>query len=80
MKKHTIHDFEKGDEVYHLSNSRWKMVVIGINEDTSEITCRWIDDSGVSHKEEYLASEMGKCNTDSVPIMVTTGRPRRLDW
>ncbi|MDB5009196.1 MAG: hypothetical protein JWP45_3589 [Mucilaginibacter sp.] len=63
MKKQTITDFEKGNEVYHLSNSKRRMVVIGINEETSEVTCRWLDDSGNSHKQEFFAAEIGKCST-----------------
>lgn len=58
--KSKIEDFENGDEIYHLSNSRRKMVVIGTNKESNEVTCRWVDDGGISHKEEFFASELAK--------------------
>ena len=60
MKKSAIEDFENGDQIYHLSNSHRKMTVIGTNKESSEVTCRWVDDSGISHKEEFFASELVK--------------------
>jgi hypothetical protein len=61
MTIHSIKEFEKGDAVFHRSNSRIKMIVIGKNEETIEVTCRWTDSEGRIHKEEFFAQELGKC-------------------
>ncbi|WP_439695549.1 hypothetical protein ACFGVS_21640 [Mucilaginibacter sp. AW1-7] len=60
MKKYTVNEFLDGDEVFHLSNSRLKMIVIGRDETYNEVTCRWVDSSGKSIKETYLAAELAK--------------------
>ncbi len=60
MSKYKINDFKKGDEVYHLSNRSLKMVVIEINVDLNEITCRWLDKNGSIQTIGFMAEELGK--------------------
>lgn len=62
MSIFTIEDFHVGDSVYHLSNTGLKMVVIEINNNPDELTCRWVDKSGESHVEEFLPQELGKAS------------------
>lgn len=57
----SIKDFTKGDAVFHRSNSHLKMIVIGTIEDTGEVTCRWTDADGKTHKEEFFSQELDKC-------------------
>lgn len=54
------YDFSLGERVYHLSNSKLIMVVVKINNDLDEITCRWIDKEGNIHVEVFLIQELGK--------------------
>ena len=60
MAKYKLTDFKKGDEVYHLSNTSIKMVVIDINIDLNEISCRWLDKNGAIQILGFMAEELGK--------------------
>lgn len=62
MGKYTINDFQVGDSVYHLSNTGLIMIVIEVNNNPAEISCRWLDKSGNSHLEEFLPQELGKAS------------------
>lgn len=62
MGTYTINDFQVGDSVYHLSNSELMMVVIEVNNNPSELSCRWVDKSGKRHVEEFLPQELGKAS------------------
>lgn len=58
MKHYKISDFIKGLSVYHKSNKKIKMVVIGTNPDSNEVTCRWIDNDGKILKQEFFFEEL----------------------
>ena len=60
MGKYRIADFKVGDEVYHLSNTKLIMVAVEIHNEMNEISCKWIDNSGISHCEEFIPEELGK--------------------
>ena len=60
MGKYSISDFQVGDSVYHLSNASLKMVVIDINTSLYQVTCRWIDASGLKYEDELFPQELGK--------------------
>lgn len=60
MGKYTIKDFKVGDKVYHLSNTKLKMVAVEIHEDLNEISCRWVDNEGKVQCIEFMAEELGK--------------------
>ena len=62
MGKYSINDFQIGDSVYHLSNTGLIMIVIEINNNPDEVSCRWVDKSGTSHVEEFLPQELGKAS------------------
>ncbi len=62
MGKYNIIDFQIGDNVHHLSNRTLHMVVIDISTDLNEVSCRWIDKSGVTHIEKFLPQELGKAS------------------
>jgi len=62
MSKYSINDFKVGDSVYHLSNTGLIMIAIEINNNPDEISCRWVDKSGVSHVEEFIPQELGKAD------------------
>lgn len=62
MSKYTIKDFEIGDKIHHLSNTRLKMVVIEINEDINEISCRWVDKDGQVQSLGFMPEELGKAS------------------
>jgi len=55
-----IIDFQKGDMVYHLSNSQLHMVVIELNQEMNEITCRWVDKNGKAQIVGFMPEELGK--------------------
>lgn len=69
MANYKIDDFTKGLSVYHKSNKNLLMVVVGSNLESEEITCRWIDKDGKSHKEEFLYQELIKAADKSRPII-----------
>ena len=60
MGKYSISDFVLGDTVYHLSNSKVKMVIYQINESLNEISCRWIDSKGEMQNMVLFPEELGK--------------------
>jgi uncharacterized protein YodC (DUF2158 family) len=60
MEKYSINDFQIGDSVYHLSNAGLKMIVVEINNNPDEISCRWIDKAGIIHCIEFMPQELGK--------------------
>ena len=60
MKEYKFNDFSIGDSVYHKSNTRLKMIVIGTYSETYEIKCRWMDKSGVKNEENFLFAELVK--------------------
>jgi uncharacterized protein YodC (DUF2158 family) len=64
MTKHTINDFEVGDEVFHRSNPIMIMIVVEIDKEGNEISCRWMDTKGITHIEEFLPQELGKHSPD----------------
>ncbi len=66
MAKHTINDFEIGDEVFHLSNPNMTMIVVEIDKEGNGISCRWMDTKGVTHVEEFLPQELGKNSPDKI--------------
>ena len=60
MRKYTFDDFEIGTSVYHKSNTRIKMIVIGKDNETFELKCRWIDKNGNRLEETFLFAELIK--------------------
>ncbi len=60
MTKCSIKDFSKGDQVYHLSNTKLKMVAVEIITEENEISCRWVDDKGQTQCVEFMPEELGK--------------------
>jgi hypothetical protein len=58
-KKYTIDDFNRGDEVYHLTDERQKMIVIELNSQTLEIKCRWMKD-GNEQVRTFIVEELAK--------------------
>lgn len=70
MRKYSIIDFQIGDSVYHLSNRSLKMVIVKINKELNEVTCRWLDKNGISHSQEFLPEELGK-SSDLNPRMMS---------
>lgn len=66
MAKYTIKDFAIGDKVYHLSNTKLKMVAVEIRTDMNEILCRWLDNDGKVQCIEFVPEELGKA-TDLGP-------------
>jgi uncharacterized protein YodC (DUF2158 family) len=55
----TINDFQVGDRVYHLSNTKLIMVVVEINKQMNEVVCRWVDNNGQVQKMEFMPEELG---------------------
>jgi uncharacterized protein YodC (DUF2158 family) len=60
MGKYIFKDFKIGDEVYHLSSSKLRMVVIEKSEERNEITCRWINKDDNKQTSGFLPEELGK--------------------
>jgi len=60
MRKYTFDDFEIGLSVYHKSNTRIKMIVIGKDKETFELKCRWIDKNGNKLEDTFLFAELIK--------------------
>ncbi len=60
MGKYILNDFQIGDSVYHLSNVDLIMVVIKVNQNPEEISCRWVDKLGKREVGEFLPQELGK--------------------
>ena len=70
MPKYNINSFRIGDNVFHISNRKLRMAVIGINADLNEIKCRWIDDQGRPYTQEFLPEELGK-SSDLAPRIIS---------
>lgn len=62
MGKYSINDFQKGDSVYHLSNTGLIMIAIEINKNPDELSCRWVDKAGTSQVQEFFPQELGKAS------------------
>jgi uncharacterized protein YodC (DUF2158 family) len=60
MKEYTFEDFKIGNSVYHKSNTRLKMIVIGTDSETLEIKCRWIDQDGNKNEDTFFFAELVK--------------------
>lgn len=60
MRKYTFEDFEIGVSVYHKSNTRIKMIVVGQDSETFELKCRWVDKDGNRLEDTFLFAELVK--------------------
>lgn len=60
MRQYKFEDFNIGDGVYHKSNTKIKMIVIGSDSETFEIKCRWIDKDGIKTVDTFLFAELIK--------------------
>ncbi|AUC20886.1 hypothetical protein BTO15_01600 [Polaribacter sejongensis] len=60
MRTYTFKDFEIGVSVYHKSNTRIKMIVVGKDSETFELKCRWIDKDGNRLEDIFLFAELVK--------------------
>lgn len=60
MRNYKFEDFEIGDSVYHKSNTKIKMIVVGKEAETFEIKCRWVDKDGNRLEDTYLFAELIK--------------------
>jgi uncharacterized protein YodC (DUF2158 family) len=72
MRKYTLEDFEIGVSVYHKSNTRIKMIVIGKDNETFELKCRWLNKEGNRLEDTFLFAELIKTddhNYDNRPII-----------
>ena len=49
-----------GNSVYHKSNTKIKMIVVGKEAETFEIKCRWVDKDGNRLEDIYLFAELIK--------------------
>lgn len=74
MKRYSVNEFKAGESVFHLSNPRLTMIVIGIIESSDEVICRWVDKLGKSNKESYLAVELAK-SADKPSRVTILARP-----
>lgn len=75
MKKYTASEFEKGNEVFHVTNPQIKMVVIGVNGSSDEVICRWMNKTGDLREEKFIAPELNKWSDKSNNITVIKQRP-----
>ena len=75
MAKYSINDFQKGNEVYHLTNRGLRMVVIEINNSINEVSCRWVDSKGVPQRAEFMSEELGKVKDLGSNISFITSLP-----
>jgi hypothetical protein len=66
---HTIKDFQKGEKVYHLSNPKIMMVAVEIHVELNEISCRWVDNKGITQSSEFMPEELGKASDRSPKII-----------
>ncbi len=57
---YSIKDFCIGEEVYHLSNSNVKMIVIDINIENNKLHCQWIDNTKKEQNGTYILEAIGK--------------------
>ncbi len=70
MKK-SISNVKVGDSVYHLSNRKLTMVIVEINADMNEVTCRWLDSTGNVQKMQFMPEELG--DADDLRPTITFG-------
>jgi len=71
MGKYKIEDFNKGDKVYHLSNTKLMMVALEIYEDMNEVECRWLDSAGKIQIMAFFAEELGKSDDLRPPFTIS---------
>lgn len=74
MRSYNYEDFDLGVEVLHKTNTRLKMIVIGKNDQTKELRCRWINKDGNKLEEVFLFAELIKSDDhdrDIAPRVVT---------
>ena len=60
MREYKFEDFKIGDGVYHKSNTKIKMIVVGKEQESFEIKCRWVDKNGNRLEDVYLFAELIK--------------------
>jgi hypothetical protein len=60
MREYKFEDFEIGNSVYHKSNTKITMIVVGKEPETFEIKCRWVDKDGNRLEDTYLFAELIK--------------------
>lgn len=60
MREYKYEDFEIGQSVYHKSNTRIKMIIVGKQPETLEFKCRWVDRNGNRLEEYFLFAELVK--------------------
>ncbi len=62
MAPYKIENFKIGDQVYHLSNMDLKMVVVLINHESNQISCRWFDKNEEVKIMDFQPEELGIFN------------------
>jgi uncharacterized protein YodC (DUF2158 family) len=60
MREYNFDDFEIGQGVYHKSNTRIKMIIVGKQQETFELKCRWVDKNGNRLEDYFLFAELIK--------------------
>lgn len=60
MIEYKFEDFEIGQGVYHKSNTRIKMIVVGKQPESYELKCRWVDKDGNRLEDIFLFAELVK--------------------
>lgn len=60
MREYKFEDFEIGESVYHKSNTRIKMIVVGKDINTFELKCRWVNKDGNRLEDVFLFAELVK--------------------
>lgn len=60
MRIYKYEDFNLGDEVYHKTNTRLRMIVIKKQDETKELSCRWINMEGNKLEEIFIFAELIK--------------------
>lgn len=74
MREYKYEDFSIGTSVYHKSNTKIKMIVIGGDQETFEIKCRWVDKDGDKLEDTFLFAELIKSDDsdwDNRPMIMT---------
>ena len=72
MKEYKFDDFEIGDSVYHITNTKIKMIVIDIVSETN-IKCRWVNKEGDNKEAKYNFFELMKSDDYRRPGLVSYG-------
>lgn len=60
MREYKFEDFEIGQGVYHKSNTRIKMIIVGKQPESYELKCRWVDKEGNRLEDIFLFAELIK--------------------